>query len=343
LSALQEEFRMWCAAADESVAIAGLLISLSSVIAFSKTENPMDKIESLQVFVAVAHEGGFSAAARALGLPVPTVSRKVAELEESLGVRLFDRSTRSVVLTEAAQPYYQSCRRLLDELRDADELVSGDHRSPRGELTITAPVGFGRQHVQPVALEFLREYSEIDLRLLMVDRLVDLVDEQVDLALRISELPDSSLVARTLGHIKMIVCASPGYLQRHGVPRHPSELAEHACILWASLGARKAWLFRDEDTDAMFPIRVRLATTLPESAIEAAQAGLGLTQVTSYQAEAAVRAGTLVPVLRDYESPTTPVSLVHPSNRRVPLKVRAFLDFAAPRLSERLRALEQVL
>jgi DNA-binding transcriptional LysR family regulator len=314
-----------------------------SVIAFSKSGTTMDKIESLQVFVAVAHEGGFSAAARALGLPVPTVSRKVAELEESLGVRLFERSTRSVVLTEAAQPYYQSCRRLLDELRDADELVSGGHRSPRGELTVTAPVGFGRQHVQPVALEFLHEYPDIDLRLLMVDRLVDLVDEHVDLALRISELPDSSLVARPLGHIKMIVCASPGYLQRHGVPRHPSELAEHPCILWASLGARKAWLFRDEGRDAMFPIRVRLTTTLPESAIEAAQAGLGLTQVPSYQAEAAVRAGTLVSVLRDYESPPTPVSLVHPSNRRVPLKLRVFLDFAAPRLSERLRALEQVL
>lgn len=303
----------------------------------------MDKIESLQVFVAVAHEGGFSAAARTLGLPVPTVSRKVAELEESLGVRLFERSTRGVVLTEVAQPYYQSCRRLLDELRDADELVSGGHGSARGELTVTAPVGFGRQHVQPVALEFLHEYPRIDLRLLMVDRLVDLVDEHVDLALRISELPDSSLVARPLGHIKMIVCASPGYLQRHGVPRHPSELAERPCILWSGLGARKAWLFRGEGTSSMFPIRVRLTTTLPESAIEAAQAGLGLTQVTSYQAEAAVRAGTLVPVLRDYEPPPTPVSLVHPSNRRVPLKLRVFLDFAAPRLSERLRALEQVL
>lgn len=303
----------------------------------------MDKIESLQVFVAVAQAGGFSAAARALGLPVPTVSRKVAELEEALGVRLFERSTRSVVLTDVAQPYFESCRRLLDELRDADETVSGGHRSPKGELTITAPVGFGRQHVQPVALEFMREYPDIDLRLLMVDRLVDLVDEQVDVALRISELPDSSLAARPLGYIKMIVCASPDYLQQHGVPGHPSELSEHSAILWASLGARKAWLFRDEGKDAMFPIRVRLTTTLPESAIEAAQAGLGLTQVTSYQAEAAVRSGTLVPVLRDCESAPTPVSLVHPSNRRVPLKLRVFLDFVAPRLSERLRVLAQVL
>ncbi|MBX3607213.1 MAG: LysR family transcriptional regulator [Piscinibacter sp.] len=303
----------------------------------------MDKLESLHVFVAVAQAGGFSAAARALGLPVPTVSRKVAELEEALGVRLFERSTRSVVLTEVAQPYFESCRRLLDDLRDADEAVSGSHRAPKGELTITAPVGFGRQHVQPVALEFMRAYPEIDLRLQLVDRLVDLVDEHVDVALRISELPDSSLAARPVGHIRMIVCASPAYLQQHGVPRHPSELGGHSAILWSSLGARKAWLFRDEGQDTMFPIRVRLTTTLPESAIDAAQAGLGLTQVASYQAEAAVRAGTLVPVLREHESAPTPVSLVHPSNRRVPLKLRAFLDFAAPRLSERLRVLAQLL
>lgn len=303
----------------------------------------MDKIESLQVFVAVAQAGGFSAASRALGLPVPTVSRKVAELEQVLGVRLFDRSTRGVVLTDVAQPYFESCRRLLDELREADEAVSGGHRSPKGELTVTAPVGFGRQHLQPVALEFLREYPDIDLRLMMLDRVVDLIEEHADVALRISELPESTLAVRPLGHIRMIVCASPDYLRRHGVPRHPSELAEHSAILWSSLGARKAWLFRDEGQETMFPIRVRLTTTLPESAIEAAQAGLGLTQVTSYQAEASIRAGTLVPVLRDHEPAPTPVSLVHPSNRRVPLKLRAFLDFAAPRLSERLTSLARLL
>ncbi len=303
----------------------------------------MDKFESLQAFVAVARAGGFSAAARLLGVPVPTVSRKVAELEEALGVRLFERSTRRVTLTDAARPYYDSCGRLLDDMRDADETVSGVHRSPRGDLTVTAPVGFGRQHVQPVALAFLQEFPEIDLRLMLMDQLVDMVDAHVDVALRISELPDSSLAARPLGHIKMIVCGSPVYLRERGVPTHPSTLEGHACILWSSLGARKAWQFRVEGRETMFPIRVRLTTTLPESAVEAAQAGLGLTQVTSYQAEAAVRAGTLVPVLREFESAPTPVSLVHPSNRRVPLKLRAFLDFAAPRLTERLKALEQLL
>jgi DNA-binding transcriptional LysR family regulator len=303
----------------------------------------MDKLESIQVFVAVARSGGFSAASRTLGLPLATVSRKVAELEESLGVRLFERSTRQVVLTDVAQPYFDSCTRLLDDMRDADELVTGEHRAPKGELTITAPVGFGRKHLQPVVLEFLRDFPQIDLRLLLADRVVNLVEDHVDLALRISNLPDSSLVARPLGHIKMVVVASPSYLQSAGEPAHPLELALHQCILWASLGARRAWQFKVEGQETMFPIGVRLTTTLPESAVEAAQAGLGLAQVTSYQAADAARDGSLVPVLRAFESAPTPVSLVHPSNRRVPLKLRAFLDYAGPRLSARLSALDQVL
>jgi DNA-binding transcriptional LysR family regulator len=303
----------------------------------------MDKLESIHVFVAVARAGGFSAASRALGLPLATVSRKVAELEESLGVRLFERSTRQVVLTDVAQPYFDSCSRLLDDMRDADEMVTGEHRAPKGELTITAPVGFGRKHLQPVALEFLRDYPQIDLRLLLVDRVLNLVEDHVDVALRISELPDSSLVARPLGQIKMVVVAAPGYLQSAGEPAHPSDLPGHQCILWASLGARRAWQFKVDGQEAMFPIGVRLTTTLPESAVEAAQAGLGLAQVTSYQAADAVSAGSLVPVLRVFESAPTPVSLVHPSNRRVPLKLRAFLDYAAPRLSQRLSALQQAL
>jgi DNA-binding transcriptional LysR family regulator len=303
----------------------------------------MDKLESIQVFVAVARAGGFSAASRALGQPLATVSRKVAELEASLGVRLFERSTRQVVLTDVAQPYFDACRRLLDDLREADEDVSGEHRAPKGELTVTAPVGFGRKHLQPVVMDFLHAFPQIDLRLLLVDRVVNLVEEQVDVALRISELPDSSLAARPLGRIKMVVVASPDYLQAAGEPAHPSELTAHPCILWASLGARRAWQFRVDGQEAMFPIGVRLLTTLPESAVEAAQAGLGLAQVTSYQAADGVGNGSLRPVLRAFESPATPVSLVHPSNRRVPLKLRAFLDFAAPRLSQRLDALELLL
>jgi DNA-binding transcriptional LysR family regulator len=169
----------------------------------------MDRFESMSAFVAVAKAGGFSAAARAMGIPLPTISRRVADLEAGLGVRLLHRSTRQVVLTESGQTYFATCQRLLDDLKDAEEAVTGEYRSPKGELTITAPMGFGRLHLQPVALEFLAAYPDINLHLLLVDRVVDLVAEHVDVALRIAELGDSSLIARPLGHVRMVVTASP--------------------------------------------------------------------------------------------------------------------------------------
>ncbi len=303
----------------------------------------MDKLESIQMFVAVARNGGFSAAARALGQPLPTVSRKVAELEEALGVRLFERSTRQVVLAENATGYFEACVRLLDDLHEADESIAGEYRTPKGELTITAPIGFGRHHLQPVATEFLGAYPEVDLRLLLVDRMVNLVEEHVDLAVRITVLPDSGLVARAVGQIKMVVCARPGYLQAHGVPQHPRELATHHCVAWATLGPFKTWTFLDDGVEAAYPIRVRVTTTTPESAVDAAVAGLGLTQITSYQAEASVRSGALVPVLRAFEEAPTPVSLVYSSSRKVPLKLKAFVDFAASKLKSRLAQVGRLL
>lgn len=303
----------------------------------------MDKLESVKVFVAVARAGGFSAASRELGQPIATISRKVADLEAALGVRLFERSTRRVTLTDNAVAYFEACQRLLDDMRDADATVVGEHRSPKGELTITAPTGFGRQHVQPVAAEFLKAYPEVDLRLLLTDRVIGLIDEHADLAARIKPLSDSGLVARPLGQIKLVVCASPGYLEANGTPTHPTELLElHQCVTWASLGPFKAWSFKIDGSDIMVPIRTRVTTTTPDSVMDAAIAGLGLAQMTSYLAEAAVRAGTLVPVLRDFEETPTPVSFVHPSNRRVPQKLRAFIDFAAPRLADRLQRVNEL-
>lgn len=303
----------------------------------------MDKLDSIRVFVAVARAGGFSAASRVLGLPVATVSRKVAELEESLGVRLLERTTRQVVLTETGRDYCDACQRLVDDLREADDTATGEYRIPKGELTVTAPTGFGRQHLQPVLIDFLREFPEITMRVLLVDRLVNLLDEHVDVAVRINNLPDSSLVARRVGEIKMVVCGGPGYLQKRGAPQHPSELSKHVCISWASLGPQKTWLFSDAGVETMFPVPIRLTATLPDTVVAAAVANLGLAQVTSYQAEAAVRSGQLAPVLREFEAAPTAINLVHPSNRRVPLKLRAFLDFTAPRLQERLQAIAQVL
>jgi DNA-binding transcriptional LysR family regulator len=303
----------------------------------------MNRFRGISAFVAVARAGGFSAAARELGIPLPTVSRRVADLEHELGVRLFHRSTRRVELTVQGQTFYASCRRLLDDLRDAEASITGEYRTPKGELTVTAPVGFGRMHLQPIALEFLRAYPEINLRLLLVDRVVNLLEEHVDAALRIAELPDSSLIARPLGHIRMVVCASPDYCREHGMPQHPSELVAHECIAWSALGAANAWRFREQGEERAFPIRVRLTTTIAESATDAAAAGLGLAQITSNQAEHGIRAGTLQLVLRDYECAPTPVSLVHASQRMVPLKLRALFDYTVPRLAERLSAIAAVL
>jgi DNA-binding transcriptional LysR family regulator len=301
----------------------------------------MDQLDSIRAFTAVAREGGFSAASRVLGMPLPTLSRKVAELEASLGVRLLVRSTRKVALTDSGKTYYASCRRILDDLRDADEEVSGEYRSPRGELSITAAVGFGRRHLQPVVHEFLNAYPQIDISLSLLDRVVDLIEENIDCAVRIGQLPDSSLMAKPLGEIRMMVVASPSYLARAGVPGHPRELVNHPCISWTTLGPFRAWEFRlaanaSPAAVELLPIKVRLSTTTPDSALLAAVDGVGLLQATSYQVEAYLRSGELQPVLRAFEPPPLPVSLVYPGQRLLSLKLRAFLDFAAPRLAARL-------
>ena len=314
---------------------------------FSINGNIVDKLESIEAFVAVAKAGGFSAASRHLGSPVATLSRKVALLEEALGVRLLARSTRHVALTEQGRIYYEACRRVLDDLRDADGMIAGEYRQPKGELTLTAPVGFGRRHLQPVVHEFLAAYPQIDVSLQLADRVVGLVEEHVDCAVRISAMADSSLVAREVGYIGIVVCASPSYLAAHGAPAHPQELLQHQCISWTTLGPYKAWEFRlapdDSSAVAMVPIRVRLSSTTSDSAVDAACAGLGLVQATTYQVAEAVREGTLVPVLRAFEQPPTPVSLVYPSKRLTPLKLRAFLDFVAPRLTRRLEEVARIL
>jgi DNA-binding transcriptional LysR family regulator len=299
----------------------------------------MDRFESMSAFVAVARAGGFSAAARVVGVPLPTLSRRVADLEAALGVRLLHRSTRQVALTETGARYFAACQRLLDDLRDAEEAVTGEYRTPKGDLTVTAPVGFGRLHLQPVVLDFLAAYPEINLRLLLVDRVVDLVEEHVDLALRIAALADSSMIARPLGHVRMVVTASPAYLARRGTPRHPQELPAHECISWSTVGPLDTWWFRVDGAERTFPLHTRLATTSAESASAAAESGLGLAQTTCYQAERGLSDGRLAVVLEAFECAPTPVSLVYASNRLLPLKLRAFIDFAAPRLAARLRSI----
>lgn len=303
----------------------------------------MDRFESISAFVAVAKARGFTAAARSLGIPLATINRRVLELERQLGVRLLHRTTRQVTLTDGGQHFFANCQRLLDDLKEAEDAVTGEYRSPKGELTVTAPTGFGRLHLQPIALEFLAAHPDINLKLVLVDRVVHLGEEHIDLALRIAPLPDSSSIARPLGHVKMLVAASPTYLERRGMPEHPADLLHHDCIAWSSIGPLNSWWFRERDSDLTYPVHTRLSTTSADSAIAAAHAGLGMVQITSYQAAPGIQDGSLVLVLRPFECAPTPVSLVYAGHRQLPLKVRGFIDFAVPRLAARLTSIESTI
>lgn len=296
----------------------------------------MDRLDAMRLFVAVGDVGSLSAAARMLKTPLPTVSRKLAMLEEHLGVRLVVRTTRKFALTDPGRSYLDACRRLLAEIEGAERMAAGEYEAPRGRLYVTAPIVFGRLHLLPIALAFLKAYPEVDLRLSLVDRISDLIEEGIDVALRIGHLADSSLIAARLGALRLVTCAAPAYLKANGIPRAPSDLIRHICVASANLSAPDRWSYWIDGQEQQAAIRARLTVTTAEAAIDAAVSGLGITRVLSYQAAAAIKAGKLKPLLRAFELPEIPVSLIHPEARLTPPKVRAFLDFAAPRLRRRL-------
>lgn len=296
----------------------------------------MDRLDAMSLFVATVEAGSLSAASRRLGIPLATVSRRLSDLEKHLRTRLLNRSTRRLTLTDAGQAYLVACRRILNEVSEAERAAAGEYISPTGELVVTAPVVFGRLHVLPIVTGFLAAYPDVDIRLTLSDRIAQLVDEHIDLAVRIGELPDSAMVATRVGSIRRITCASPDYFARHGTPSRPEEIAGCDCITFEGLAAPAAWSFVIGKSETLVPVRSRLQVNTAEAAIDAAIAGLGLTNVLSYQADAAVRGGKLSVVLEAFEPPPWPVSLVHAGQGRLPVKLRAFLDFAAPRLKERL-------
>ncbi len=289
----------------------------------------MDQLEAMRAFVAVVEAGGFSAASRRLRMPLATISRKVSELEEHLRVKLLTRSPRLVAPTDAGREYFATTRRLLEEMAEAERIASGEFRAPRGELVISAPMGFGRLHLAPLLADFLRAYPDVSLRLTLADRVVNLVEEHVDIAVRIGTLADSNLVALRAGAIRQVVCASPDYLARHGEPAHPGELAGHDCVTFSSLQASHEWRFGDGTSH---PVRSRMVVNSAEAAAEVAAGGAGLVQLLCYQAAAAVHAGRLRVVLRAFEPPPLPLHFVHVGGRLAPLKLRAFIDFILPRL-----------
>jgi len=296
----------------------------------------MDRFESMSTLLAVVEAGSLSAAARRLNTPLTTVSRKVAELETHLKTRLLTRSSRRIALTDAGRSYVAACKRILEELGEAERAASGEYSAPRGDLMITAPVVFGRLHVLPIVIDFLRAYPDIDIRLGLADRIVNILEESVDLAVRIGRLPDSSLVARRVGAIRRVLCASPAYLAERGTPKEPADLGAHDCITFEGMTAPESWTFPTDESETTVTIRSRLVVNTAEAAIDAAKAGIGITRVLSYQAASALRDGALVLALETFEPPPLPVNLVHVGQRLLPLKLRAFLDFATPRLKAAL-------
>src|ERR1700722_6500970 len=309
-----------------------------SIIWKDKHHWTMDRLESMTILVAAVEAGSLSAAARRLRVPLATVSRKVAELEAHLGTRLLNRTSRRLTLTEAGDAYVAACRPILEEVDEAERAAAGEYSAPRGELIVTAPIVFGRLHVLPVVIDFLRAYAEIAIRLTLADHTVNLLEEHVDVAVRIGALPDSSLVATRLGAIHRVVCASPGYLAARGVPRTPADLATHDCVAFDGMSG-SVWHFAQGKSEASVAVRARLVVNTAEAAIDAAIAGLGITRVLSYPAAEALRAGTLALALTEFEPEPSPVHLVHAGGRMRPLKLRAFRDFAAPRIRARLAAI----
>jgi len=296
----------------------------------------MDRLEAMSTLLAAVEAGSLSAGSRKLGMPLATVSRKVSELEAHLRTRLVNRTSRRLTLTDAGRGYVEACRRILEDIGEAERAATGEYSAAKGNLAITAPIVFGRLHVLPVVVEFLRAYPDIDVRIALSDHVVDLQEHHVDAALRIGDLPDSSLLATRLGAVSRVVCGSPKYLAERGMPKSPGELGAHDCITFAGLGSPVEWKFASGRSEVSIAVRSRLTVNTAEAAIDAAIAGVGLTRVLSYQVASALRAGTLALVLRRFEPAPWPVSLVFAGQGRLPAKLRAFLDFAAPRLQTRL-------
>jgi DNA-binding transcriptional LysR family regulator len=286
----------------------------------------------MATLIAAVDGGSLSAASRALGMPLATVSRKVSDLETHLRTQLVVRTSRRLELTEAGRGFVAASRQILADIEEAERAASGEYRSPRGHLTLTAPVMFGRLHVEPVLLDFLAAYPDITARLRLADHVIDMVDDHVDVAVRVGQLPDSLLVATRLGAVSWVTCASPGYLDARGTPETPAALAGHDCIMFEGLYSTDQWRFSTGNKPIAVTIRPRLAVNTADAAIAAAIASAGITRVLSYQVRAAVAAGTLRLILRPHEPEPLPVHAVYPGQSLLPLKLRAFLDFATPRL-----------
>lgn len=292
----------------------------------------MDRLQAMAAFLAVVDTGGFASAARRLHVSPSVVTRAVSELEERLGVRLLTRTTRFVGVTEAGGAYAQDCRRILADIEEADGAAAGTHAAPKGRITITAPVNFGRMYVLPVVHRYLAQFAMVDVSCWFVDRVVNLVDEGVDLAVRIGELPDSSLQAVQVGRVRQVLCASPEYLARCGTPLRPEELTRHMVVASNAVAVTSEWRFHEGRK--LLPVRLqpRLTVTTNEAAAASAAAGQGITRLPLYQVAEAIGQGQLRLILEDFERQPLPIHVVHREGRNMPPRLRALVDMAVDSL-----------
>jgi DNA-binding transcriptional LysR family regulator len=295
----------------------------------------MDKLRAMETFVAIVDRGSLTAAAESLDRSLPAVVRVLAELEEALGARLLQRSTRRMALTDEGRDYLERCRRILADVAEAEAVAAGETGLQRGTVRITAPVQFGRLHVLPLVIALTRAHPGINAELLFVDRVVDLLEEGMDVGVRIASLPDSSLIAHPVGQLRRLVCASPAYLAERGVPSHPRALADHACLLGTHLEI-DAWRFAEDGREYDVTVRGPLRCNQVAARLDACVEGLGIGRFLSYQVERALAAGQLVPLLEAFEMPRVPVSLVVPSARLLPARSRLVLQWLRERLPQRV-------
>jgi DNA-binding transcriptional LysR family regulator len=286
----------------------------------------MDRIEAMQTFVTVADLQGFAPAARKLGLSPPAVTRLIAALEERLGARLLQRTTRKVALTDAGARYLERARRILADIEEAELAAESERTRPAGRMVVSAPVGFGRLHVSPVMSAYLRRYPEVSGELRLEDRVVNLVEDGVDLAVRIGQLPDSSLVARQVGEMRRIVVGSAAYLKARGEPKTPEALSLHQIIQFGASALAADWRFARDGEELRINVTPRFSSNVADAAIQYAVVGGGLTRVLAYQAADSIRRGRLKIVLQKFELPALPVHIVYPTTRLLSAKVRAFID-----------------
>ncbi|CAH1666284.1 LysR family transcriptional regulator [Hyphomicrobiales bacterium] len=298
----------------------------------------MNRFDAMQVLLAVVDAGSLSAGSRKLNAPLPSVSRKVAELERHLGTRLIVRTSRNIQLTDAGRDYVDAARQIMAQVEDAERRASGEYETPRGVLTVTVPISFGHDHVLPLAYDFLCEHPEIRLNVLCLDRAVNLVDEHVDVGIRLGALADSSLHAVKVGEFGFVTCASPDYLKRKGVPARPEDLAGHDGVVFGQI-TQPGWAYHREGLRVEAQPDVRIRANTATAALGAVLRGAGIIRAPRYQVARDLRSGALVSLFDAYESQSFPVHLIYARQGLLPLKVRVFIDWMVPRLRRALKEL----